>query len=302
MGLVEHVLGDAAAHRPREAVVLGGRASRHRDRFVEATHAEQAHGLGPGQLDPRPGRVDRRERVHEGQRLRRAAGPGQETGAADGDGRTDLRIAHAGHGLLVGGEGAGQVTVPDVAGVGQPLGQLGPGGVVELLLPQPRDETLDLREVVAHRLGLDEQGRPLDGGHVTAVGGGAAGARRPGRGPGGQGQLHGLANVVAGHRPTGTDPPQRDPHHVLAPAGAVRLHHVGQLGPQPPLTQRRDLRPEHLPVQRVGEADVGAPAVGDHDDDAARLQGLERRRAVALLEVDQAEALALGEQLEHGEP
>ena len=87
--------------------------------------------------------------------------------------------------------------------------------------------------------------------------------------------------LIAGDAAAGRDPPQGDLHDVLAPPCAVALDDVGELVLDPSQPQRRQPGPQHLAVERVGEAHGGPPSRRDHhDDEPARLQRLERGHAV----------------------
>ena len=66
--------------------------------------------------------------------------------------------------------------------------------------------------------------------------------------------------------------------------------------------QRRQPGAQHLAVERVRQAHGRAAARRDDPDEPVGLERLERRRAVGALEVGEAEALAHGQQLEHGAP
>ena len=81
----------------------------------------------------------------------------------------------------------------------------------------------------------------------------------------------------------------------------MALDDVGQLVLDAPPSQRRHAGPQHLAVQGVGEAHGGAPPAHHHRHEPPGFQLLERRQAVAAFEVGEAEPLADGEQLEHGE-
>ena len=139
------------------------------------------------------------------------------------------------------------------------------------------DEALDLVVVADHGVRLDQHLGPIahrhravvrdrrdqpDGQRRSRVPPAPAGRPRTSRSP--------------GTRPPDGDPPQRDLDHVLAPAGAVGLDDLGQLGLDPAPAQRRQAGAEHLAVQRVGQAERGPPPGGHDVDEPA---GLERGRA-----------------------
>jgi hypothetical protein len=117
----------------------------------------------------------------------------------------------------------------------------------------------------------------------------------------GESEAGGAHEPSGGDGAAGGDAPQSDLHHILTAVGAVGLHHVGQLATDAPLAQRREAGAQHLAVQRVGQPHRGAAPRRHDRDEAARLQRLQPGRAVDALEVGQAEALAHGQELEHGQ-
>ena len=105
--------------------------------------------------------------------------------------------------------------------------------------------------------------------------------------------------LIARYSPAGRDPPERDLDDILTPARSVALDDVGEFLLDPPESQRRHASPEHLAVQRMGEAERRPPVRRHHGHESPGLQGFERRRSMAALEVGQPEALTHGQQFEH---
>ena len=151
-------------------------------------------------------------------------------------------------------------------------------------------------------MGLGQRLGPLPGGAVAGVGGRlqeADGQRRiaPDQRQAGRAEQPLVGDVAAR-----AEAPQRDLHRILASAGAVGLDDVGQLLLDATQAQRREPGPQDLAVERVGQAHGGAPARRDDRDEPGRFQPLQRRRAVASLQVVDTEALADGQQFEHLQP
>ena len=67
-------------------------------------------------------------------------------------------------------------------------------------------------------------------------------------------QPGGAQQLVAGNPPAGRDAPQGDLDDVLTAPRTVGLDDVGQLLVDAPQSQRRQPGPQHLAVQRVGQA------------------------------------------------
>ena len=108
--------------------------------------------------------------------------------------------------------------------------------------------------------------------------------------------------LIARHPSARRDPPEGDLDDVLTPSCTVALDDVGELLLDPSEPQRRHAGPQHLAVQRVGEAKRRPPIRHHHRDEPPGLQRLERRQSVAALEVGQTEAFADRQQLEHRQP
>ena len=97
--------------------------------------------MRPGQLHPGAGRADRAHRLGDPQRLGRPAGAGEQARPAGVDGGDGVGIGEPGPRRLVGGERAVEIPVAVEAGVGQPLGDVGPPGVAErLVVPHRRHD------------------------------------------------------------------------------------------------------------------------------------------------------------------
>ena len=72
-------------------------------------------------------------------------------------------------------------------------------------------------------------------------------------------QPGGVQQLTAGNLTAGVDPPEGDLDDVLTPSRPASLDEVGQLLVDPSQAQRRQPGPEHLAVQRVRQAQGGAP-------------------------------------------
>ena len=208
------------------------------------------------------GDVDRAHRVGDAQRLGRPAGAGEQAGPPGVDGGDLVGIGEPLARRFVGGERAVEVAVAEEAGVGQPLGEVGPAGVARARRPTPR------RRPARPRRGRPSSSAPRRAPRRGRASPGRRRRRRSSSSTASAGSWPASASRAAPQQPLAGDlaargdPPQGDLQHVLAAAGAVGLDHVGQLGLDAPQPQRRQAGPQHLAVERVGQAHGRPPARG----------------------------------------
>ena len=301
MRLVDDVHGDAApGPPPGQLGMVDDGLTGDGDRFVGAAEADEAGGPRARQLDPGRRAGLRTHGVGDLQRLGRPPGAGEEAGAAGVDGRDLLRVAQPLPRRLVGGQRAVEVAPHVEPGVGQAASQVGPLGVGQRLVPHTGDDLLDGVVPTLHGVRLDQHL-----GALTRLDGAVVGRVHESRGQHGvvadQGQPRGLEEAVTRHPAARGDAPHRHLDHVLAAPRAAGLDEVGQLLLDAAPPQGRQPLAQHLAVQRVGQAHRGATPRRHERHEAARLEGVQRRRTVGGLEIGEAEPLAHGQQLEHGE-
>lgn len=262
-------------------------------------HAEQAHRPGRGQLDLRPGVARGGDRVHHLQRLGRATCVGEQHRPPCLEGADLLGVGQEGTCVVQRGERAVEVAARREARPRQPAAEGDPLRIGEITSQRVGDDALDVLVLAEHVVGLGEHLGAGERVRGVAVRPGGDQLHRQVRVVPRECQPRRLEELLAGDPTAGSDAPQGDLHDVLAAAGAVGLDDVGELLLDPPQPQRRHPCPEHLAVQRVGQAQRRALARHDDRHEPPRLQAFQCRQAVALLEVGQPEALTDGEQLEH---
>ena len=303
MGLVDEVQGDAAAGQPTGQVgVLGGGLARERDRLVAPSEAEQARGPGRGQLDAR-----RAEAGMPTLSAMRSASAGRPAPASSVARRASTAAISSGS-VSRCRAASWAASAPSrsrraiEAGAGEALGEVGPLGVGQRLVPHRGDDALDLVVVALDGVGLGQHLGPFARRHALVVRRGVDQADGERRVVAGERQAGGTQQLVAGDLPTGGDAPQGDLDDVLASPwrrGPRRCRRAaaGCAAGAAGGSRARSTSPYSGWASRTA---VRRP--GRHDgDQPAGLQRLQRRRPVEPLEVGEPEALADGQQLEHGE-
>ncbi len=273
-----------------------------RGRLVTATETDEARCPRRCQLDARLRRVRLTHGVGDPQRLGRSSGAGEQGGPSGVDGRDLLGIGEALACRVVGGKGAVEISSSGESGGGEALRQVRPLEVAQLLVPHRGHDAFDLLVVALHAVGVGEHFGAFARRDHSVVVHRLDETHRQRRVATDECQPGGVQKLAAGYLTAGVDPPQGDLDDVLPPPRPARFDEVCLLLVDPPQSQRRQPGAEHLPVQGVRQTERGSPARGHDGDQPARLQRLQRRRAVDVLEVVEAETLAHRQQLEHRQP
>ena len=147
-----------------------------------------------------------------------------------------------------------------------------------------------MRGLCCHEAGL-EAGAGLDSGPGQAFG-----ERVVMAGPG----RHRTRDQQLGAAAAAHEPQRRHFQGIRLAAGTDGLDHVGQRPGNGPLATSADTGAHHVPVHRVGQADLDPAAVGAAGDQTLVFESVDRGRIGQPGQLGQPEWFAQGEQLEHG--
>ena len=273
-------------------------AWRQGDRLVVSAKCHQAQRAGRGEFEARLRHRGGLHRVGDAQRLDRSPGPGEHHGSARVDRCDLLRIREALARRLVRCKRSIQLASTIEASRCPPARQCGSLRIAQRLVPHRGDDLFDVVVVALHSVGFGQHLGAIARCHGPIVGDRVNQTHSQRGVAANQSEPRSRDQVITGHPTTGVDPPQRDLDDVFSTSGAMRLHEIGQLLLDSPVSERLKPRPEHLTVERVCQTQRGASTGGRESDQAPRLQRLQGRRAMDLHEVVEPEVLAHREELQ----